>query len=210
MKRLIRSEKERLEVRRNVRSRKTIRSETTIRREKKHLGVRRIVNRREETIIIETRCMRDVRIKYWEKSICPTTLLPPKHHVHVGRQRKKRQRSKHKDEPFVKDGKLRQKMKNLYMFNLQETLDTIRPSAKDKVERQQPVVISPSSYKCVFDLNIMEQLTRIFFNVGGNNAEAGGLSAAAGEGGAGGPGSAVFHQGHPIVDGQREEYKQKN
>nr|GEW38510.1 hypothetical protein [Tanacetum cinerariifolium] len=43
MRRLIRSEKERLEVRRNFKSRKTIRSETTTRREKKHLGVRRIV-----------------------------------------------------------------------------------------------------------------------------------------------------------------------
>ncbi|GJY98520.1 heat stress transcription factor B-4-like protein [Tanacetum coccineum] len=44
--------------------------------------------------------------KYWEKSTCPTTLLPPKHHVQVGRPRKKRKRSKHKNEPFVKDGKL--------------------------------------------------------------------------------------------------------
>ncbi|GJY41704.1 hypothetical protein Tco_0428974 [Tanacetum coccineum] len=141
MKRLIRSEKERLEVRRNVRSRKTIRSETTIRREKKHLGVRRIVNRREETIIIETRCMRDVRIKYWEKSICPTTLLPPKHHVHVGRQRKKRQRN------------------------------TGYNKATCKGQGRKATT-------------------------GGNNAEAGGLSAAAGEGGAGGPGSAgVASQG---------------
>nr|GFC20701.1 hypothetical protein [Tanacetum cinerariifolium] len=27
--------------------------------------------------------------KYWENSTCPTTLLPPKHHVQVGRQRRK-------------------------------------------------------------------------------------------------------------------------
>ncbi|GJU42645.1 hypothetical protein Tco_1195602 [Tanacetum coccineum] len=47
--------------------------------------------------------------KYWEKSTCPTTLLPPKHHVQVGRPRKKRKRSKHEDEPFVKDGKLSRK-----------------------------------------------------------------------------------------------------
>ncbi|GJY47226.1 hypothetical protein Tco_0436289 [Tanacetum coccineum] len=40
---------------------------------------------------------------YWEKSTCPTTLLPPKHHVQVGRPKKKRKRSKHEDEPFVKD-----------------------------------------------------------------------------------------------------------
>ncbi|GJW28375.1 heat stress transcription factor B-4-like protein [Tanacetum coccineum] len=44
--------------------------------------------------------------KYWEKSTCPTTLLPPKHHVQVGRPRKKRKMSKHEDEPFVKDGQL--------------------------------------------------------------------------------------------------------
>ncbi|GJQ91169.1 putative ribonuclease H-like domain-containing protein [Tanacetum coccineum] len=42
--------------------------------------------------------------KYWEKSTCPTIVLPPKHHVQVGRPKKKRKRSKHEDEPFVKDG----------------------------------------------------------------------------------------------------------
>ncbi|GJX96556.1 hypothetical protein Tco_0352354 [Tanacetum coccineum] len=57
MRRLIRSEKERLEVRRNFRSRKTIRSETTTRREKKCLGVRRIIYE------FETRRMRDVKTK---------------------------------------------------------------------------------------------------------------------------------------------------
>ncbi|GJT31485.1 hypothetical protein Tco_0911760 [Tanacetum coccineum] len=57
MRRLIRSENERLEVRRNFRSRKTIRGETTTRREKKRLGVRRIVYE------FETRRMRDVRTK---------------------------------------------------------------------------------------------------------------------------------------------------
>ncbi|GKA09544.1 putative reverse transcriptase domain-containing protein [Tanacetum coccineum] len=46
------------------------------------------------------------RTNYWEKSTCPTTLLPPKHHVQVGRPKKKRKRSKHEDEPFAKDGKL--------------------------------------------------------------------------------------------------------
>ncbi|GKE02593.1 heat stress transcription factor B-4-like protein, partial [Tanacetum coccineum] len=47
--------------------------------------------------------------KYWEKSTCPTILLPPKHHVQVGRPRKKIKRSKHKDETFVKYGKLSRK-----------------------------------------------------------------------------------------------------
>ncbi|GKA28678.1 hypothetical protein Tco_0714923 [Tanacetum coccineum] len=79
--------------------------------------------------------------KYWEKSICPTTLLPPKHHVHVGRQRKKRQRN------------------------------TGYNKATCKGQGRKATT-------------------------GGNNAEAGGLSAAAGEGGAGGPGSAgVASQG---------------
>nr|GEU96985.1 hypothetical protein [Tanacetum cinerariifolium] len=46
---------------------------------------------------------------YWEKSTCPTILLPPKHHVQVGQPKKKIKRSKHEDEPFVKDGKLSKK-----------------------------------------------------------------------------------------------------
>ncbi|GJV53922.1 homeodomain-like protein [Tanacetum coccineum] len=49
------------------------------------------------------------KTKYWEKSTCPTTLLPPTHHVQVGRPRKKRKRSKHEDEPFLKDGRLSRK-----------------------------------------------------------------------------------------------------
>ncbi|GJX45019.1 copia protein [Tanacetum coccineum] len=32
------------------------------------------------------------RTKYWEKSTCPTTLLPPKHHVQVGGQGKRQRR----------------------------------------------------------------------------------------------------------------------
>nr|GEW17681.1 hypothetical protein [Tanacetum cinerariifolium] len=51
--------------------------------------------------------------KYLEKSTCPTTLLPPKHHVQVGRPRKKRKKSKHEDEPFVKDGKLSRKERTI-------------------------------------------------------------------------------------------------
>ncbi|GJX77088.1 transposase, MuDR, MULE transposase domain protein [Tanacetum coccineum] len=43
------------------------------------------------------------------KFTCPTTLLPLKHHVRVGKPKKKRKRSKHDDEPFVKDGKLNKK-----------------------------------------------------------------------------------------------------
>ncbi|GJX83932.1 hypothetical protein Tco_0333413 [Tanacetum coccineum] len=68
-----------------------------------------------ESIKKEAHLMKEIGIekdsltKYWEKSTCPTTLLPPKHHVQVGRPRKKRKRSKHEDEPFVKDGKLSRK-----------------------------------------------------------------------------------------------------
>ncbi|GKC83076.1 transposase, MuDR, MULE transposase domain protein [Tanacetum coccineum] len=40
---------------------------------------------------------------YREKSTCPTTFLPPNHHVQIGRPKKKRKMSKLKDEPFVKD-----------------------------------------------------------------------------------------------------------
>ncbi|GKC44049.1 hypothetical protein Tco_1061771 [Tanacetum coccineum] len=54
--------------------------------------------------LLGDQCVVDV-----EKSTCTTTLLPPKHHVQVGRPKKKRKRSKHKDEPFVKDGKLGRK-----------------------------------------------------------------------------------------------------
>ncbi|GJS13531.1 hypothetical protein Tco_0408003 [Tanacetum coccineum] len=59
--------------------------------------------------------------KYWEKSICPTTLLPPKHHVQVGRPRKKRKRSKHEDEPFVKDGKLSRKGRTITCQSCENT-----------------------------------------------------------------------------------------
>nr|GEW12577.1 hypothetical protein [Tanacetum cinerariifolium] len=60
-----------------------------------------------------------------KKSTYLTTLLPPKHHVQVGRSGKKRKRSKHEDEPFMKEEPLH--------VNHVETLDTIRQDAKDKV-----------------------------------------------------------------------------
>nr|GEZ75739.1 hypothetical protein [Tanacetum cinerariifolium] len=55
--------------------------------------------------------------------------------------------------------------------NHAETLDTIRQHAKDKVERQQQVVISASSYKCVF---VSNRLRGKKFGVGGNNTKASG------------------------------------
>ncbi|GKA87572.1 hypothetical protein Tco_0809336 [Tanacetum coccineum] len=97
-----------------------------------------------------------------EKSTCLTTLLPPKHHVQVGRPRKKRKRSKHEDEPFVKDGKLSRKGRTITCQSCGNTRHT-KATCKGQ---------------------------------GGNNAEANGLSVAAGEGGAGGPGGAgVASQG---------------
>ncbi|GJY83912.1 hypothetical protein Tco_0497288, partial [Tanacetum coccineum] len=47
-----------------------------------------------------------------EKFTCPTTLLPP-NHVHIGKPKKKRKRSKLEDEPFVKHGKLSKKGKTI-------------------------------------------------------------------------------------------------
>ncbi|GJZ12654.1 heat stress transcription factor B-4-like protein [Tanacetum coccineum] len=97
--------------------------------------------------------------KYWEKSTCPTTLLPPKHHVQVGRPRKKRKRSKHKDEPFVKDGQGR---KATTGGNNAEASG----SASGQAQQTEPAVGQDGS--------------------GGSGAGAViGLSAAAGEGGAG-------------------------
>nr|GEW70278.1 integrase, catalytic region, zinc finger, CCHC-type, peptidase aspartic, catalytic [Tanacetum cinerariifolium] len=60
--------------------------------------------------------------KYWEKSTRLTTLLLHKHHVKVGRPRKKRKRSKHKDEPFVKDGKLSRKGRTITFQSCENTV----------------------------------------------------------------------------------------
>ncbi|GJU21168.1 crooked neck-like protein 1 [Tanacetum coccineum] len=94
---------------------------------------------------------------YWEKSTCPTTLLPPKHHVHVGRPKKKRKRSKHGDEPFVKDGKVSRKGRTITCQscgNIRHNKATCKGQGRKAT-------------------------------TGGNNAEGSGLSTAAGEGGAG-------------------------
>ncbi|GJT78872.1 crooked neck-like protein 1 [Tanacetum coccineum] len=98
---------------------------------------------------------------YWEKSTCPTTLLSPKHYVQVGRPKKKRKRSKHEDEPFVKDGKLSRKGRTI---TCQSCGNIGHNKATCKGQGRKATT-------------------------GGNNAEGSGLSAAAaGEGGAGDPG----------------------
>ncbi|GKE36113.1 hypothetical protein Tco_1455435, partial [Tanacetum coccineum] len=100
---------------------------------------------------------------YTRKSTCPTTLLPPKHHVQVGRPRKKRKRSKHKDEPFVKDGKVSRKGRTITCQSCENT-------------GHNKAICKGQGRKA---------------KIGGNNAEASSsLSAAAGEGGEGGAGVA--------------------
>ncbi|GJR90811.1 hypothetical protein Tco_0214822 [Tanacetum coccineum] len=70
---------------------------------------RNLVRGRDKPVIELLEYIREYCMKRIEKSTCPTTLLPSKHHVQVGRPKKKRKRSKHEDEPFVKDGKLSKK-----------------------------------------------------------------------------------------------------
>ncbi|GJT07039.1 hypothetical protein Tco_0841501 [Tanacetum coccineum] len=106
--------------------------------------------------------------KYLEKSTCPTTLFPPKHHVQVGRPRQKRKRSKHEDEPFMKDGKLSRKGRTI---TCQSCGNTGHNKTTCKGQGQKA-------------------------STGGNNAEASGLFVAAGEGGAGGVGVASQGSSH--------------
>ncbi|GJW71938.1 crooked neck-like protein 1 [Tanacetum coccineum] len=129
---------------------------------------------------------------YWDKSTCPTTLLPPKHHVQVGRLKKKRKRSKHEDEPFVKDGKLSRKGRTITCQscrNIRHNNATCKGqgrkatigsgSASWQAQQTQPAVGQDGS--------------------GGSGVGAAGvigLFAAAGEGGAGDPsGAGVASQG---------------
>ncbi|CAI9286511.1 unnamed protein product [Lactuca saligna] len=49
----------------------------------------------------------------WEKSTCPTTLLPPKHHVPIGRPKKKRRRSAMEVEDLVKGNQLSRAQKSV-------------------------------------------------------------------------------------------------
>nr|GFB65624.1 hypothetical protein [Tanacetum cinerariifolium] len=104
---------------------------------------------------------------YWEKSTCPTTLLPPKHHVQVGRPKKKRKRSKHKDEPFVKDGKLRRKGRTI---TCQSCKNIGHNKAACKGQRQKETTEPAVDQDGLGGLGVGDII---------------GLSAAAGEGGAG-------------------------
>ncbi|GJU60071.1 hypothetical protein Tco_1237837 [Tanacetum coccineum] len=94
---------------------------------------------------------------YSEKSTCPTTLLPPKHHVQVGLRKKKRKRSKHEDEPFMKDDKVSKKGR------------TITCQSYGNI-RHNKATCKGQGRKAT---------------TGGNNAESSGLSATDDQGGAG-------------------------
>ncbi|GJV99113.1 hypothetical protein Tco_1554365 [Tanacetum coccineum] len=65
----------------------------------------------------------------WTKFECPTTLLPPKVHPHIGRPTKKRKKSKGEIK-MVKGGKLTRKVKNNYLHSLQRYCMT-RSSTKE-------------------------------------------------------------------------------
>ncbi|GJW56748.1 crooked neck-like protein 1, partial [Tanacetum coccineum] len=134
--------------------------------------------------------------KYWEKSTCPTTLLPPKHHVQVGRPKKKRKRSKHEDEPFVKDGKLSRKGRTITCQscrNIRHNKATCKGQGRKATTGGNNAEGSGSASRQA------QQTEPAVGQDGSGGSGAGvviGLSAAAGEGGAGDPGGAgVASQG---------------
>ncbi|GJZ67270.1 crooked neck-like protein 1 [Tanacetum coccineum] len=134
---------------------------------------------------------------YWEKSTCPTTLLPPKHHVQVGRPKKKRKRSKHEDEPFVKDGKLSRKG---IIIACQSCENIGHNNATCKGQGRKATTEGSGSAS--------RQAQQTEPSVGQDGS--GGSGVAAGEGGQVIQVVQVLPvKVHPILDGQGEEYKQK-
>ncbi|GKC31263.1 hypothetical protein Tco_1038557 [Tanacetum coccineum] len=134
--------------------------------------------------------------KYWEKSTCPTTLLPPKHHVQVGRPRKKRKRSKHEDEPFVKDGKLSRKGRTI---TCQSCGNTGHNKATCKGQGRKATTGGNNAEASGSASRQAQQTEPAVGQDGSGGSGAGaviGLSAAAGEGGVGGPGVASQGSSH--------------
>ncbi|GKC99439.1 hypothetical protein Tco_1169714 [Tanacetum coccineum] len=128
--------------------------------------------------------------KYWEKSTCPTTLLPPKHHVQVGRPKKKRKRSKHEDEPFVKDGKLSRKGRTI---TCQSCENIGHNKATCKGQGRKATTSGNNAEGSGSASRQAQQTEPAVGKDGSGGSGAGaviGLSAAAGEGGAGDPGGA--------------------
>ncbi|GKB75387.1 hypothetical protein Tco_0942282, partial [Tanacetum coccineum] len=130
------------------------------------------------------------RTKYWEKSTCPTTLLPPKHHVQVVRPRKKRKRSKHEDEPFVKDGKLSRKGRTITCQSC-GNIGHNKATCKGQCRKAS---IGGNNVEASCSVSRQAQQTEPAVGQDGSGGSGVGvvigLSAAAGEGGAGGPGGA--------------------
>ncbi|GJX29500.1 hypothetical protein Tco_0237579 [Tanacetum coccineum] len=108
------------------------------------------------------------------------------------RPKKKRKRSKHEDEPFVKDGKLSKKgIEEPLYVNPMETLDTIRQHAKGKVESGNNTEASSSAS------GQAQQAKPIISQdglVGSGVGDVIGLSAVGGQEGSGGAGVGVGSQ----------------
>ncbi|GJW32337.1 hypothetical protein Tco_0052369 [Tanacetum coccineum] len=128
--------------------------------------------------------------KYWEKSTCPTTLLPPKHHVQVGRPKKKRKRSKHEDEPFVKDGKVSRKGRTI---TCQSCGNTRHDKATCKGQGRKTTTGGNNAEDSGSVSRQAQQTEPVVGQDGSGGPGTGvviGLSDAAGEGSAGDPGGA--------------------
>ncbi|GKE81973.1 hypothetical protein Tco_1551973 [Tanacetum coccineum] len=160
------------------------------------------------------KCSLNVQFVYspnWEKSTCLTTLLPPKHHVQVGRPRKKRKRSKHEDEPFMKDGKLSRKGRTI---TCQSCGNTGHNKATCKGKGRKATTGDNNAEASGSASKQSQQIEPTVGQDGSGGSGAGaviGFSAAIGEGGAGGPGGAsVVSQGSSIVDGKEKSTNRKN
>ncbi|GJT16778.1 heat stress transcription factor B-4-like protein [Tanacetum coccineum] len=144
----------------------------------------------------------------WNMALNDRATPPPE--TWVGRQRKKRKRSKHKDEPFVKDGKLSRKGRTI---TCQSCGNTGHNKETCKGQGRKATTGGNNAEASGIASRQVQQTEPTVGQDGSSGSGAGaviGLSAAAGECGAGGPGGAgVASQVYPIVDGQREEYKQK-
>nr|GEU72822.1 hypothetical protein [Tanacetum cinerariifolium] len=123
---------------------------------------------------------------YWNMALNDQVAPPPK--TWVGRPKKKRKRSKHEDEPFVKDGKISRKGRTI---TCQPCGNTRHNKATCKGQGQKATIGGNNEEASV---NASRQVQEIEHAVsqdgsGGSSVDAViGLSAAADEGGASGPG----------------------
>ncbi|GJW54369.1 hypothetical protein Tco_0098454 [Tanacetum coccineum] len=128
--------------------------------------------------------------QYWEKSTCPTRLFPPKHHVHVGRPKNRRKRSKHEDEPFVKDGKLSKKERTITC----QSCGNIRHNKATCKGQGRKATTGGNNAKASGSASRQAQQTELAVGQDGSGGSGVGavitLSVANGQGAAGGPGGA--------------------